>query len=167
MAQFVKAGDRWGWLRVQVEGDDLVVRHVRATNFGHEADDQDNGEGCRGWPTAKRPNVPVVALPFRIAQHRQFKDSPVPNLPVKSPSASGVIVRVFCPTTGKQVDAELADLGPSLYIGPVWKRRYLYTAIDLSEATVRALRLTLAQGEYTVDFRIVGGAKYLSPEMRP
>ncbi|MBX3112056.1 MAG: hypothetical protein KF857_08615 [Fimbriimonadaceae bacterium] len=149
---------RWDWLNVKVEGADLVARGVRATHFGHSRDREDNGIGSGGWPVAARPDVPVVALPYRVPGHRQFKDSPLPRLAVKTPSTPGAAVRVFCPATGRSVLAELADLGPSLYVGRGAARRYLHTGIDLSEATVHALGLTLDQGVYTVDFRIVGGA---------
>lgn len=154
----------WGWLKVTREGDDLVVRGVRATNFGHKRDSEDSGVGSCGWETANNPDVPVVALPCKIKIGRlakQFGGSPIPQLRVKSPARDGQKVRVFCPATGKSVVAELADQGPSLYVVEGGKRRYLKTAIDLSEATVRALGLTLAQGEYTVDFRIIDGAKKL------
>lgn len=156
-----ESNERWAWLKVVVDGDDLVVRGTRATNFGHKADTEDNGVGSGGWPVADHPGVPVVALPYRVAKHRQFKDSPIPRLPVKSKTKPGARVRVFCPATGRVVEAELADLGPSLYIDSDEGRRFLHTGIDLSEATVKALGLTLAQGEYKVDYRIIDGAKSL------
>lgn len=150
--------DRWSWLRVEIEGGDLVVRGARATNFGHAGDDADNGVGSGGWRVRAHPDVPVVALPYRVPGHAQFDDSPLPPLKVKTPYSPGTRVRVYCPATGRTAEAELADLGPSLYITKKGKKRSLKTAVDLSEATVRALGLTLAQGEYTVDFRVLGGA---------
>lgn len=161
----VKTSDRWKWLVVNVEGDDLVVRHVRGTCFG-SGDKLDNGVGSAGWPVGKRTDVPVVALPYRVAGHAQFKDSPIPaGMPVKTKDRDGITVRVFCPGTGKWVDAQLADLGPSL----TYRGKYLFKGIDLSKATCDGLGVKYDpdDGEYIVDFRIVGGARYLSPEMRP
>lgn len=149
----IETSDRWKWLSVTIDGDDLVVRGVRATNFGHSEDTEDNGVGCGGFPVAKHPELCMVALPFRVSgTSRQFHDSPIPPLKVKNPSHPGQLVRVYCPATGKSVVAELADLGPSLFTK---------TGIDLSEGTVKALGLTLKQGVYKVDYRIIGGAKEL------
>lgn len=163
LMQLVQTSDRWSWLQVQIDGDDLVVRGTRATNFGMPSDKLDNGVGCSGFPVARHPELALVALPFRVKGHTQFHDSPIPPLLAKSPKRPGQRVRVYCPATGKSVEAELADLGPSL----VYKGRKLYKGIDLSEGAVKALGLSLGAGVYTVDYRIIGGALLLSEDMKP
>lgn len=163
----VKTSSRWDWLEVLVDGDDLVVRNTRATNFGHAQDKEDNGVGCAGFPVAKHPELALVALPFAVQGHAQFHDSPIPHLPAKSPRIPGQQVRVWCPQTSTAVMCELADLGPSLYIGKAPFRRFLKTGIDLSEGAVKGLGLTLRQGEYKVDYRIIGGKAFVPKEMLP
>lgn len=132
-----------------VDGDDLVVRGTIASNFGDPADvasGQDNGVGASGFRYIDHPEYMGVALPMRGFKVPSLYGSPIPKLPWYTD------VRVFCPATNKVVMAKVVDLGPS---------GGLNRGIDLLQAVVKGLGLRMKDGLYRVDYRIIGGAKYL------
>lgn len=130
---------------VAADGDDLVIRHGTATRFGANDDPEDNGVGAWGFPVRQHPEYLGISLPIR-GHAGGLTDSPVPHLP------GGIAVKVYSAKTGKSVFAHLVDIGPSRFTG---------RAADLMNSVVTALGLTLADGVYPVDLRVIGGAKYL------
>lgn len=141
------AVSKWDYLSgIIIDGSDLVMRGVRATYFGDVDDDMDNGIGASGFHVRAHPEYAGVALPLRVSGlGGLFSGCPMPKLPWFIP------VRVWSPKTQQSVYAHLVDLGPN----PRTK-----TPIDLTVGTVRALGLDPSDGEWTVDFRVIGGAKY-------
>lgn len=164
MSTYVKSTSRWSWLRVLIDGKDLVVRGARATCFGSD-DPLDNGKGTAGWPVDQRQDVPVVALPYRVKGHWQFKDSPIPAVRVKTPRDAGQKVRLWNPVTNKSCIAEVADLGPSL----IYKGKYIKTAIDLNRAACELLGIKYDpnKGSAKIDFRIIDAEQLLTDDQRP
>ena len=75
----VLRGDgRYGFT-ARVEGDDLVVRNVRATWFGGAHDPDDNGQTASGVSTRLHPDLLGCALPMN--GFRLTRGSPLPDLP--------------------------------------------------------------------------------------
>ena len=140
----VLRGDgRYGFT-ARIEGEDLVVRGVRATWFGGAHDPQDDGETASGLSTRLHPTLLGCALPMN--GHRVTRGSPLPNLPwIKT------VVEVTRPINGKRVNAILIDLGPAA-------PPHAHAAIDLTLAAFHALGGETEQGFVTVDFRVPGGA---------
>ncbi len=134
---------RYGFA-ARVEGNDLVVTGVRATWFGGAHDPCDNGQTASGLSTRLHPDLLGCALPMN--GYRLTRGSPLPDLPWMTTA-----VRVTCPDTGKQATVPLIDLGPAA-------PPHAHAAIDLTRAAFRALGGNPAQGDLTVDFRILGGA---------
>lgn len=145
-------GSRYPWT-VQVVGDDLIVTNQRATWFGGEADvksGQDDGETASGINTVRNPHYMGCALPmdFHRSHNNPCAGSPLPAIPWLTE------VEVTCPATNRTVTVRLIDLGPSA--PPV-----AHAAIDLMQDAFVALGGNLDAGELRVDFRIIGGAKYV------
>jgi hypothetical protein len=142
---------KWTFTPV-IDGDDIVVRGTQATRFGGTDDDQDNGIGAWGFPVRSKPSALVVSLPIR-ANVASLQDSPLPPLKGLTAALTQIVcVRVHSPATGKSVDCLLADIGPS---------GGLNRGLDMSNAVVKALGLSLEDGIYTVDYRIMGQANAL------
>ena len=135
----------------RIVGDDLVVRGARATWFGGANDPLDDGRTASGVSTRKHPEILGCALP--MSGHRVTQGSPLPNLPWLKTQ-----VEVTCPATGKSLTVALIDLGPSA-------PPRAHAAIDLTVAAFRALGGNLRRGELTVDFRVLGGALHLPPDI--
>lgn len=158
--QFVKSTPRFDWLKVQIDGDDLVVRGVEGSYFGDLQDvksGQDNGVGADGFRVVDHPGFLGVALPTR----RLYHDSPIPDLRICGPSPTtrpGQKVRVHYPGNGNVATCQLCDLGPNIR---------LERGIDLTVGTAHALALNLRHGDWMLDYRIFGAAKLLSEDMRP
>ncbi len=137
---------RYGFT-ARIDGGDLVVTGVRATWFGGAHDPDDNGQTASGLSTRLHPDLLGCALPMN--GYRLTRGSPLPDLPWMTTN-----VRVTCPSTGKQATVPLIDLGPAA-------PPHAHAAIDLTRAAFRALGGNPAQGDLTVDFRILGGARHL------
>lgn len=136
-----------------VDGDDIVVRSCVGTRFGGVDDDQDNGIGAWGFPVRKYPNALLCALPIRCGIP-SLRDSPLPAMTGLTAGMTQIVpVRIHSPETGKSVVALLADIGPSGDLG---------RGIDMSNAVVRALGLTLGAGVYTIDYRVFGAGPTLA-----
>lgn len=147
----------------EIDGNDLVVRNVKATCFGGRYDSGDNGQTESGIPnngTPKAGAYPMgVALPIRSLE-RATRDSP---LAFKGPHIPwGTVVRVWKgDREADGVDCMLIDNGPDVH-------RYPDHALDLNPNVA----LTFAPGfniRKVADlwsgegfsYRIVGGAKFI------
>lgn len=136
---------------VDVAAGDLVVPNTLANSrpdaswFGGPADKEDDGETASGVPDHVY-GVMGCSLPV-CGRGAATDGSPIPQLPWK------ILVRVYCHATGKTIEVPLIDVGPSFGTDH---------AIDLTEAAFNALGISLSQGLAAVDFRILGGAQYLS-----
>lgn len=139
-------------LRPYIEGDDIICRGVAGTRWGGADDGMDSGMTASGVDTKGNPTILGVSLPMRLVlKHGTFDEtagSPIPHLPWN------LTVRVHSPTTGKSADAPLIDIGPAKWTG---------NAVDLSNQLVKILGLTLAAGEYLLDYRILKGAQWVVP----
>lgn len=141
-------------LRVFVEGDDLVLRNVRATCFGGSHDTQDSGETASGVST-KDPSTLGVALPRNYngssaAVRRALQGSPIPEgLPFKTP------VEITDHSTGRTGIFPFIDLGPNLDT--------THNGADLTVAAARMFRHDASATNFGMvcDVRIIGGAKYI------
>jgi hypothetical protein len=151
MRELVGDGTWAGVLRVFVDGDDLVVQNVKATCWGSDDDPMDNGVSASGLNTRDHPEYLGISLPMRVptqssALKKAIGGSPIPKLPWHTP------VKVYSHSTGKIVYGSLIDIGPAKWSGH---------GIDLMNSVVKALGLNVDDGVFAVDFRIIGGAKYI------
>lgn len=142
----------------EIVGDDIVLRNVRATCFGGSNDPQDTGETASKLSTKDFPWLAAVSLPmdgWRFDSrsktfHAALDGSPIPRVPW------GTLVRI---THMNGVDVPdytfpVIDLGPNKKTG---------NALDLTIAAARlySARASAINFEATVDFTIIGGAKYV------
>jgi len=150
-----KNADYWNaTMKPYVDGQDIVARGVVGTRFGGSDDAMDGGVTASGFELAKHPDKLCASLPMRVVRVRNgvsyefpaTAGSPLPKF------LWGTMVRVMSRKTQKVVVAPLLDLGPAIGTN---------NAIDMSNALVTALGLSLGDGEYLVDFRVLGGASYL------
>ena len=132
----------WGFTPV-VDGKDIVVRGAVATWFGGADDPEDNGETASGISTKKRPAIEACALPMNFGP---CKGSPLPRVPWGTP------VEVTDVATGEKIIVPVIDLGPARGTGH---------AIDLTPAAFKRFA-PIAQGKVKVDFRIPGGARWVT-----
>ncbi len=139
----LRGDGRYGFT-ARVEGDDLVVRGVRATWFGGPHDPDDNGQTASGLSTRLHPDLLGCALP--MGGYRLTRGSPLPDLPWLTTH-----VEVTRAATGHRVTVSLIDLGPSA-------PPHAHAAIDLTVAAFRALGGDPQEGSLTVDFRLPGAA---------
>jgi len=137
----------YGWGAI-VDGDDLVVRNVRATWFGGDSDPLDNGETASGVNTKGHPNLDGCALPMTGMHVPNTEGSPLPKVPWKT------IVRVYNRDNHKVMEIPVIDLGPA-------KPPHAHAALDLTIHAFKALGGSLNVGELHVDYRVIGGATYL------
>lgn len=139
--------------RLEIDGDDLVVRNVRGTCFGGTADHQDNGDTASGVST-RTPGVLGVALPRRYtganhALQKALGEGIIPpGLPFLLP------VEVTDLATGKTHSAPFIDIGPATHTG---------NYIDLTPAFARQFdpHATATRFEIRCDYRVKGGAKFV------
>lgn len=143
----------WPW-SAHIDGDDIIVLDVWATCFGGSADPQDSGETASGISTKDNPDLAACALPMAYsgpakALRAALGGSPIPKLPWKT----NVIVTDR--SNGRQCTIPVIDLGPGKRTG---------NAIDLTVAAARwfVKRATATNFKLRVDYRIVGGARYLT-----
>ena len=136
----------WGFTPV-VEGNDIVVRGAVATWFGGADDPEDNGETASGISTRKRPQIEACALPMNFGP---CKGSPIPRVPW------GTKVEISHVASGKIITVPVIDLGPARGTGH---------AIDLTPAAF-AHYGARTQGVVIVDYRIVGGARFVSSTLQ-
>ena len=150
---------------VQVDGDDLVVRDIRATCFGGKFDLGDNGETesgimNNGFPTAGADPM-GVALPIRSTE-ASTQNSPLAfkgaHIPWKT------VVKVWREADGEEtaVDCILIDNGPDVSNFPSH-------ALDLNPNVALTFapdfnptKIANQWSENGFSYRIVGGAKFIS-----
>lgn len=138
--------------KLEIDGDDLVVRNVRCTCFGGTNDPQDSGDTASGIST-KDPKVLGVALPRRYtgknrAVLKALKDGIIPSkLPFLLP------VQVTDLKTRRTESGPFIDIGPATHTG---------NYIDLTVALAKKFnpKATATNFEMMCDFRVIGGAKY-------
>jgi hypothetical protein len=148
----------------EIDGDDLVVRAIRATCFGGKYDTGDDGHTESGvLNDGSDPNLFGVALPIRSTEE-STRHSPLafrgPHIPWKT------VVMVWREAEGEKgaVACELIDNGPDVL-------RYPTHALDLNPNVALAFNpdfdpCAIANewmsqpGEFS--YRVVGGAKYIS-----
>jgi hypothetical protein len=170
----VLLGDGTWKFQAEIEGDDILVRGVTATWFGGSNDPNDSGQTASGFATRGHPSLLGCALPmdgrmfpkFSAAEHKALDGSPIPAMPFGinrdgSPNPNGAMVEVTA-VNGRKITVPVIDLGPGKRAGD---------AIDLTqEAFVQLADLDgkdidrareLRKGVLRVDYRIIGGAKYV------
>jgi len=151
----------WPWLQPIVDDLDLIVRGVIATTFGGTDDPDDDGDTSSGFSTREHPEVPVCSLP-QNNRGNATRGCPIPRLPWGITHAgtiipAGTLVEVQSHQTAKAIRVPLADNGPSHY----YKGKEIKHGIDLTKPTFTALGLDPDAGTAIVDYRIIGGAKYV------
>ena len=148
----------------EVDGDDLVVRSIRATCFGGKFDTGDDGQTesgilNNGFPTADA--YPMgVALPIRSTE-AATRNSPLafkgPHIPWKT------VVKVWREADGEETAAEciLIDNGPDV-------SSYPSHALDLNPNVALHFapdfdpkKIANQWSDVGFSYRIVGGAKYI------
>jgi hypothetical protein len=131
----------WPWLQATIDGDDIVVRGIIASNF-------DDSSTASGIP-ANIPNFLGCAVPMNIPDSATA-GSPIPRMPIASRQ---IFVRAFCNATNKQVMCRLIVDGPN---------KMLMRGLDLTPAAFVALGFDPAAGLiHGVDYRILGGAEFV------
>jgi uncharacterized protein (TIGR02594 family) len=130
---------------VLVQGDDLVVRNARASNFN----DRKTASGI----TANDPNVLGCALPLPGSPETQGTPLPTIGLTKTRP-------KVLVKNRGnqKQITVELIDVGPSALVSSK-------AGIDLTFAAFTGLGEDLSKGIIPVDFTVIGGARFVAPDL--
>ena len=147
----VLRGDgRYGFT-ARIEGDDLVVRGVRATWFGGPHDPDDNGQTASGISTRLHPELLGCALPMN--GFRLTRGSPLPDLPWMTTE-----VEIYRASNGRRLTVPLIDLGPAA-------PPHAHAAIDLTVAAFRALGGDPKAGDMEVCFRIPGAAHRLPADI--
>ncbi len=144
-------GDGWNFT-AEIDGEDIVVRGVRATCFGGDSDPEDNGETASGVRTKGNPDLLGCALPRRYtggnaALQAALGDSPIPG-------GIPFFIPVQVSANGRTIEVPFIDLGPAKRTG---------NAIDLTVAAAKLLdsEATATSFEATVDYRILGAAKHV------
>ncbi len=140
---------------MRVDGDDLVIEGGKATAFGGANDPKDDGRTASGVSTRANPGLIGCALPMSGFEHvHSTAASPIPRLPW----GTKVIVHDPLGDSGSAILCELIDIGPSLNVDGGSH------AIDLTVAAARRFdpKATASNFERRLDYRIVGGAKYLA-----
>ena len=130
---------------VLVQGNDLFVGNAKASNFN----DSTTASGI----TANDPNVLGCALPLPGSTNTQ--GTPLPAIGLKNPRP-----RVLVKNRGsrKEITVELIDVGPSASVPSM-------AGIDLTFAAFRALGEDLNKGIIPVDFTVIGGARFVPPDL--
>jgi hypothetical protein len=148
----------------EVDGEDLVVRNIKATCFGGKFDIGDNGQTESGTMNDGRdPNLMGIALPIRSIE-KATRDSPLafkgPHIPWHTK------VKVWLQSEGEEsgVIGELIDNGPDV-------SKYPDHALDMNPEMVmrhfpkQGVTLHNAANTWSGSgfcYRIIGGAKYIS-----
>ncbi len=144
----VLKGDGSYGFRVVVAGNDLTVDDVYATWFGGIDDPGDDGQTASGVLNNQAgPQTPLgCALP--IPGSPKTAGTPFPRLPWN------IEVEVHCKDTGKGIVVPLIDVGPA-------KPPAAHAAIDLTQSAFMALGGHKPEGKIKVNYRVIGGAKYV------
>lgn len=149
---------------VEVFGDDLVIRDVKATCFGGSSDRMDNGMTASGFPTKGHDEFVGCSLPMRHPNVKGLRNSPIPLMPygvftTGEDNPSGA----HCEITYKNGDKHtmpVIDLGPDI-------GRFPENALDLTVGAARLENKHATANNFSTIVRqvkIIGGAKYLPKE---
>jgi hypothetical protein len=139
-----------GWnFSVLVDGDDLVVKNVRATAFGGYDDAGDNGETASGMMTKHTPEPFGCALPI-LPNTNATSGSPFPLLPW------GTVVYVECGDVSFY--CPVIDNGPAKSTG---------NGIDLCVRCAKLIdpKATANNFEAVVSYRVIKGATFLPTDL--
>ena len=139
---------------VIIDGEDLVARNVRMTWFAGGRDPTDNNRGAYGDST-RDPDLVGVSLPN--ARSKACGSPPLPRF--TADQAHAVRVRVYSHHTKQSHEARLVDIGPAA-------PPRAFAGIDGTIGLWTALGCNYKVGETIVDFRVIGGAKYLSEDVK-
>jgi hypothetical protein len=157
-------GDGTWPFTAQLDGDDIVLRGVKATCFGGAHDPQDDGGTASGINTKKHPDIQAVSLPMDgrqftgLNRHERaaLNGSPIPRMPWHTP--------VEITIRGETVHfvQGVIDLGPGKQATRPGDRPH---AVDLTEGAARLFdpHATSTNFEAVADVRIIGAAKYAPP----
>ncbi len=159
MSILLPGSPQWDWLKVAIDGEDIVTSSLTiVTFFGGDDDDMDSGETASGIDTKGHPLLMACALPLLRPHLPQLAGSPLPeHVPWRT------MVRFFNPTNTRQIEVPLIDLGPSLYVMDHGVKRFIHHGADLTKAAFLALGGTVAKGSLRLRYRLIGGARYLTP----
>jgi hypothetical protein len=141
--------------KISVDGNDIVVRGVRCTNFGGVDDKEDDGntEGNVSLrENGKDKPIDGCALPMQTYTELGYSgadtsSSPIPALPYKK-------TKVAVTYHGKTIIVPLIERGPSPDAAS-------HAVIDLTNFSFLKFAKLEEGILYDVDFRIIGAAKYL------
>jgi hypothetical protein len=137
-----------GWFfHAVVDGSDLVVRGALATWFGGDDDPQDDGSTASGVNTKDNPGILGCALPIPAPGFAPTLGTPLPRFPWQTQ----VIVTPW--GSQRSVVAPLIDIGPA---------KSTFHGIDLTQASFLAAGGDLSVGILSVDYRVIGGAAFLT-----
>lgn len=144
----IEGDGTWPWIKMRVDGEDIVIEPGIVTAFGGAHDTMDSGQTASGISTKDNPSYIGCALPMRRDASKALRGSPIPKLPWKT------TVIFSEPDTGISVNTKLIDEGPAKWTEHVG---------DLTEAAAKLFnpRATANNFTETLGIRIVGGAKYL------
>lgn len=148
---------------VEIDGDDLVGRNVRATCFGGAHDSGDDGKTESGIDNSGEPHAGAyplgVALPIRSTEHAT-RCSPLafagPHIPW------GTIIKVWKTDEVHAVSCILIDNGPNEALFPDHALDLNPNVALLFAPFYNPRRIANDWSDKGFSFRIVGGAKYIS-----
>lgn len=138
---------------LEIEGNDLVVRNVRATCFGGTNDPQDSGETASGIST--KPSWTIgVALPRKYTGSDKATRDALEDGIIPSSVPFTICVEVTDRETGRKWVGAFIDLGPA-----TWTGNY----IDLTVAMAKKFNPNASATNFSMmcDYRILGGAEYV------
>jgi hypothetical protein len=149
----VLEGDgQWGFQLV-VDGQDLLVENVYATWFGGKDDKYDNGHTASGILNNQEGLQTPLGCALPIPGSSKTVGTPLPRLPWQTQ------VRVYNCQTGKTVVVPLIDIGPA-------KPPSANAALDLTQSAFGALGGNKVKGRIKVNYRVLGGAIYLTTDIK-
>lgn len=147
---------------VEIDGDDLVVRNIRATCFGGAYDAGDNGQTESGVMNDGRdPNLMGVALPIRSTESAT-KGSP---LAFKGPHIPWLTqVNVWREIAGEDtaIQCVLIDNGPDISKFPDHALDLNPNVAAIYSPNMSRTRLANAWSGQGFSYRIIGAAMYVS-----
>ncbi len=149
---------------VEVDGDDLVVRNIKATCFGGAFDAGDNGETESGVMNDGRdPNLMGVALPIRSTE-AATRQSPLAFKGPHIPWGTTVLVyREEDRGDGTAVECKLIDNGPNVLEFPTHALDVNpNVAAKFNPDNIPANKLANEWSGEGFSYRIIGGAKFIS-----
>lgn len=153
---FLKGDGTWPFI-AEIDGDDIVVRDVKATCFGGDSDPQDNGETASGISTRRNPRLQACALPLSYSRMEALRGSPIPWMPWRTP--------VDVTHGDVTITVPLIDLGPGKQ---ATRKGQPAHAIDLTVAAARRFMPEASATNFSlhpVTYRIRGGARFAPPTL--